>query len=970
METHLRLVIDSRDGKKQADEVATSLNAVGDKAIKAESSLSKVKTALDSANRSLAAVNAANQATNTSLDKLVALTDRHIASTERQTAILSRLGKEMRDVGTATERTSNAKAQAAANTDRYTQSSSQLAVAIRLLGTAFIAMKVGEYIRESMEAHTRTEQLGIAIEVLGRNTGQSAASISKHVAAVQGLGFSLVAAREAAAKFIQTGLPMDQLAKLADLARNVTVITGGSSAAALERLTQGVTGGQSESLKNMGLPVNFEESYKKAAAALKIHTDQLTEAEKMQIRLNTTLEKGTVLSGAYAASVGTAAQMQEQARQLADDLREKVGQVFSDVLLAHVSGFVERLEGSNKAMTDLSNNGKLKAWGEEMTDVLAGLIDIIMGIGKAFQTTFAVGSLAASKAASQFTLSKVTAAMMFPVLGPLPLHVVNNLPTWMQNPQQRAEASASAAREDTFGSRIDSIWDQSMTPTADRIARQRRARAAQDLNRQYSNQDMESGPGVTPGATVREKSRAQIAAEAAAAKKAATFLAQLEERVRERELDVMGTFDGEYVGSSKTAIEGAKTRYQAKKAGVPESKVAGQIEEMAGYDRVKREREAYIKQWQEMQDTMEEYYKAEAAHMDEEDKALVSSQRAVTERIDLMDHEFEIRNKSATEQRYLNELYKIDIDLAKQKEGRDAKTQADLEKLAQTLRDRVTQGFNTAREASTKWEEGVGKAVRSYRERAEDMASAAEEATGRIFSTAEDKLTELLTKGKLDLRGFIDMVISEFTRLAVVRPMLAELAKLIDQITSGGGAAVWGTNPMTATGGGGGLMGLLGGGAGGIINMLMGSGGGGWAGGAVDSVLSGGFDVLPFLAKGGVMTPGGLKRYAGGGIQRGGNPAMAIYGEGSMNEAFIPLPDGQSVPVSLRGGAGGAKVVVNVYNNAAGTEARTEERSDGGVDVIIEQVEDRMGDRIRKGSGLAPVLESQYGLDRSRGSSR
>jgi hypothetical protein len=45
-----------------------------------------------------------------------------------------------------------------------------------------------------------------------------------------------------------------------------------------------------------------------------------------------------------------------------------------------------------------------------------------------------------------------------------------------------------------------------------------------------------------------------------------------------------------------------------------------------------------------------------------------------------------------------------------------------------------------------------------------------------------------------------------------------------------------------------------------------------------------------------------LRAYEGGGIAR--EPQMAIYGEGDLPEAFVPLPDGKTIPVTLRGANG------------------------------------------------------------------
>jgi hypothetical protein len=79
-----------------------------------------------------------------------------------------------------------------------------------------------------------------------------------------------------------------------------------------------------------------------------------------------------------------------------------------------------------------------------------------------------------------------------------------------------------------------------------------------------------------------------------------------------------------------------------------------------------------------------------------------------------------------------------------------------------------------------------------------------------------------------------------------------------------------------------------------------------------------GFDIASIFgfANGGIMTPAGplpLHSYASGGIAS--SPQLALFGEGRMNEAFVPLPDGRSIPVSLRRGAGDQPVVQNFNFN-------------------------------------------------------
>jgi lambda family phage tail tape measure protein len=104
-----------------------------------------------------------------------------------------------------------------------------------------------------------------------------------------------------------------------------------------------------------------------------------------------------------------------------------------------------------------------------------------------------------------------------------------------------------------------------------------------------------------------------------------------------------------------------------------------------------------------------------------------------------------------------------------------------------------------------------------------------------------------------------------------------------------------------------------------------------------DAAAAGG--IISPNANGGIMTPGGpmdLRRYAAGGIAK--SPQLALFGEGSMHEAFVPLPDGRSIPVTMQGNPG--SVTVNVINQS-GTPVKAEQgatRFDGKqliLDVVL-----------------------------------
>ena len=182
------------------------------------------------------------------------------------------------------------------------------------------------------------------------------------------------------------------------------------------------------------------------------------------------------------------------------------------------------------------------------------------------------------------------------------------------------------------------------------------------------------------------------------------------------------------------------------------------------------------------------------------------------------------------------------------------------------------------------------------------------------------------------------------------------LGNLVNSLSSG----------LSSLFGGGGLGGLLGGGGGGLGGLL---GGGGlsslFGGGGITSLL-GAFGGFGFR-EGGIMTPKGpvqLRAFTSGGVAS--NPTLALFGEGTSNEAFVPLPDGRRIPVVLQGGSGrqrGSQTVVNVINNTK--EKATEERrknSNGDEEIFI-TIGKKLGEQVRRRGPLGMSIEEAFGLN-------
>jgi|694.fasta_scaffold02092_41 hypothetical protein len=201
-------------------------------------------------------------------------------------------------------------------------------------------------------------------------------------------------------------------------------------------------------------------------------------------------------------------------------------------------------------------------------------------------------------------------------------------------------------------------------------------------------------------------------------------------------------------------------------------------------------------------------------------------------------------------------------------------------------------------EQSRTFEFGIKTALRDYAEAAGNTADGINQAVTNAFQGMEDALVDFVKTGKLDFSSLVDSMISDLARLAIQQAILGPLSQA--------------------------LLGSLG------------------------------------FANGGVMTSRGampLKTYSSGGIAR--SPQVAVYGEGRLPEAYVPLPDGRNIPVKMDGATGGTSVVVNNYS---GQQVSTNETTDGRGNRRVEvSVGDMVAGEIRRyGSAANMAIRSSF----------
>lgn len=161
------------------------------------------------------------------------------------------------------------------------------------------------------------------------------------------------------------------------------------------------------------------------------------------------------------------------------------------------------------------------------------------------------------------------------------------------------------------------------------------------------------------------------------------------------------------------------------------------------------------------------------------------------------------------------------------------------------------------------------------------------------------------------VRGLGQDLLRVFIRRQLTEPLLEFFS-----VASKGGSG-------SAASAGGGILGSIFGGFGGLFGGSSAAGspagdGGGIMGGSDDFLSS----LWPF-AGGGIMTSAGplpLHTYARGGVAD--RPQLALFGEGRRPEAFVPLPDGRTIPVTMRGGGGGTVINIDARGAQHGVETK------------------------------------------------
>lgn len=245
------------------------------------------------------------------------------------------------------------------------------------LGISLSAMMAVDYAKDAAMMTARYNTMGVSMTVVGNNAGYTSAQLQGFETSLRKSGIAMLESRETITKMSSAHIDLAESSKLARVAQDAAVVGNINSSEAFNRMVQGIQDAEVEVLRNIGLNVSFEDSYKKMGKQLGKNAEDLTEYEKVQARTNAVIEKGKDIAGTYEAAMGTAGKQINSMKRYMDDLKVKVGDVFQDALAVAVGWATDGLKGLNKEAADLAQKKQLDQWGRDALMAMAFVADAV-----------------------------------------------------------------------------------------------------------------------------------------------------------------------------------------------------------------------------------------------------------------------------------------------------------------------------------------------------------------------------------------------------------------------------------------------------------------------------------------------------------------------------------------------------------------------------------------------------------------
>ena len=262
-------------GKKVTDDLAKSLDTANIK-------IAELERRLEAARRSSLSEKKATDELSKSLDTANA----KIAELERRLEAAGRNGLGGRF---------NADSQAARGL------LSTLGGLAKMLGVISIAGAGSSGLVKAWKDAGEYRQLGLSLETIGGIAGYSKHQLDNLTLGLRSLDMTGQQARQSLLTLAQAEIDLGKATDLVRISRDAAALSGKTEQQVYNGLISAIQSGRAQTLRSLGLNVDFAASYQNLARQLGVTQKELNETQKSQARLNAVIESGKRVAGGYQA---------------------------------------------------------------------------------------------------------------------------------------------------------------------------------------------------------------------------------------------------------------------------------------------------------------------------------------------------------------------------------------------------------------------------------------------------------------------------------------------------------------------------------------------------------------------------------------------------------------------------------------------------------------------------------------------
>lgn len=244
------------------------------------------------------------------------------------------------------------------------------------VGSAAIAAAGVELVlftEHATEAAVNIQLMNVGLNAMAKASGISEEAVDGTVEALEKIGFTTEESQDGVSRLMRAEISLADGTKLATVAEDLAVASNKDHKEVLDALIQSVAMHQTRMLRQIGISVDAAKAERDYAANLGTTSEHLTEAEKRQAILNAIMEKGTRVSGAWAAGMADGSL---KVRMIGDEMSQAamfIGQTFAPALISVTSIVFDMVKAFN-----------------DSSPVLKIAVGLIVGVAAAYIATVGV----------------------------------------------------------------------------------------------------------------------------------------------------------------------------------------------------------------------------------------------------------------------------------------------------------------------------------------------------------------------------------------------------------------------------------------------------------------------------------------------------------------------------------------------------------------------------------------------------